>query len=158
CFQMEHFTQNRMERHLAEAGRANWRRLRGEALVRPLLASVALLAGLSLFYLGARSVLAGEFTVAGLVVMAVALASLVPPVAGWVGTAVRLRRGREAADAIFEFLDRKGEAGEAADAEFLPALTTRLEFRHVTLREPGSGRLLLDDVSFAVPAGSHVAV
>jgi ABC-type multidrug transport system fused ATPase/permease subunit len=158
CYQLERFSQARVERQLAESGRASWRRLRGEALSRPLLMAVGTLAGVCLLYLAARSVLAGEFTVAGLVVMAVALAALVPTLAGWVGTGVRVRRGREAADAIFEFLDRKGEAGEVADAEFLPALSTRLEFRHVTLREPGSGRLLLDDVSFAVPAGSHVAV
>src|SRR3989440_3667595 len=52
---------------------------------------------------------------------------------------------------------RRGEAAEAADAEFLPALTTRMEFRQVTLREAGTGRLLLENVSFAVPAGAKVA-
>jgi ATP-binding cassette subfamily B protein len=91
--------------------------------------------------------------------MAVALASLVPPVARWVESAVQIRRGREAAAAILEFLGRKGETAEAPDAEFLPALTSgRLEFRQVTLRETGTERLLLDTVSFAVPAGTHVAV
>jgi len=158
CFQMEHFNQNRMERHLAEAGRANWRRIRGEALARPLLGSVSLLAGLALLYLAARSVLAGEFTVAGLVVMAVALVSMVGPVAGWLDAWRKLRRGREAAAAIFEYLDRKGEAAEAADAEYLAPLSTRIEFRAVTLQEPGTGRKLLDNVTFAVPAGAKVAI
>ena len=158
CFQMERFNQNRMERQLASAGRANWRRLRGDALARPLLTAVSLLAGLALLYLAARSVLAGEFTVAGLAVMAVALVSLLWPVAGWLDAARKLRRGREAAAAIFEYLDRKGEATEAADAEFLPPLTTRVEFRSVSLAEPGTGRMLLENVSFAIPAGSKVAI
>ncbi|MDB5306026.1 MAG: msbA [Gemmataceae bacterium] len=158
CFQMERFNQNRVERQLAEVGRANWRRLRGDALARPLLEAVALLAGVALLYLAAHSVLAGDFTVAGLVVMAVALVSLAAPLAGWLDARRKIRRGREAAAAIFEFLDRKGEAAEAADAEFLPALTTRLEFRQVTLKEPGTGRFLLENVTFAVPAGSKVAV
>jgi ATP-binding cassette subfamily B protein len=158
CYQLERFNQARVERQLAESSRAGWRRLRGEAMSRPLLIAVGTLSGVCLLYLAALAVLAGEFTAAGLVVMAVALAAIVPTIAGWVGTTVRLRRGREAADAIFEFLDRTGEAKEASDAEFLPALTTRLEFRHVSLRESGSGRVLLDDVSFAVPAGGHVAV
>jgi ATP-binding cassette, subfamily B, bacterial len=158
CFQMERFNQNRMERQLAEAGRANWRRLRGEALIQPLLVAIALLAGPALAYLAARSVLAGEFTVAGLVVMAVALVALVAPVVGWLEAARKVRRGREAAAAIFEFLDRKGEAAEAADAEFLPPLTTRIEFRSVSLAETGTGQTLLDNVSFAIPAGAKVAI
>lgn len=158
CFQMEHFNQIRMERHLAAASRANWRRLRGEALARPLLLAVGLIGGLALLFLGARSVLVGEFTVPGLAVLAVALVSLVAPVVGWLDAARKLRRGRESAAAIFEYLDRKGEAAEAADAEFLPPLTSRIEFRSVTLKEPGTGRLLLDNVSFAIPAGARVAI
>ena len=158
CFQMEHFNQSRMERNLAETGRANWRRMRGEALARPLLVSVALLAGLALLYLAARSVLAGEFTVAGLVVMAVALVAIVTPVAGTLDASRRIRRGRSAAADIFEYLDRKGEAAEAADAEYLPPLTSRIEFRSVSLEEPGTGRMLLDNVTFAIPAGAKVAV
>jgi ATP-binding cassette subfamily B protein len=158
CFQMERFNQNRVERQLAEFGRSGWRKFRGEAQAGPLLGSVALLAGVSLFYLASRSVLAGEFTVAGLAVMAVALISLGPPIAGWVDYRLKLKRGREAAEAIIEFLDRHGEAAEAADAEYLPLLTNRMEFRHVTLKEPGTERALLENVSFAVPAGARVAI
>jgi ATP-binding cassette, subfamily B, bacterial len=127
-------------------------------LIQPLLVAIALLAGPALAYLAARSVLAGEFTVAGLVVMAVALVALVAPVVGWLEAARKVRRGREAAAAIFEFLDRKGEAAEAADAEFLPPLTTRIEFRSVSLAETGTGQTLLDNVSFAIPAGAKVAI
>jgi ABC-type multidrug transport system fused ATPase/permease subunit len=158
CFQMERFNQNRVERQLAESGRAGWRKLRGDALAGPLLGSVALVAGVALLYLAGRSVLAGEFTVAGLTVMAVALVSLAPPIAAWVDSRLKLRRGRVAAEAITEFLDRRGEAAEAADAEYLPALTTRMEFRNVTLKEPGTDRNLLENVSFAVPGGARVAI
>jgi ATP-binding cassette subfamily B protein len=158
CFQMERFNQNRVERQLAEFSRSGWRKFRGEAMAGPLLGSVALLAGVSLFYLATRSVLAGEFTVAGLAVMAAALISLGTPIAGWVDSRLKARRGREAAEAILEFLDRRGEAAEAADAEYLPVLTNRLEFRHVSLKEPGTEHVLLDSISFAVPAGSRVAI
>jgi ATP-binding cassette, subfamily B, bacterial len=158
CFQMERFNQNRVERQLAESGRAGWRKLRGEALAAPLLSSVALVAGVAMLFLAARSVLAGEFSVAGLAVMAVALVSLAPPIAEWVDSRRKLRRGREAADSIVEFLDRRSEAAEAADAEYLPSLHGRMEFRAVTVKEPGTGRNLLDNVTFAVPAESRVAV
>ena len=158
CYHMERFNQNRVERQLAESRRANWRRLRGDALARPVLRSVALVAGVALAYLGARAVLAGEFSVAGLVVMAVTLVSMVPPLVEWLDSRRKLRRGREAAAAVFEFLDRRGEATEAADAEFLPALTTRLEFRHVSLKEPGTGRMLLENISLAIPVATRVAI
>jgi ABC-type multidrug transport system fused ATPase/permease subunit len=158
CYQMERFNQNRVERQLAESGRGWWRKLRGDAMSGPILGSVALLAGVALLYLAGRAVLAGTFSVAGLAVMAAALLSLAPAIAGWLGFRQKLRRGREAADAITEFLARKGEAAEAADAEYLPPLTTRMEFRGVTLTDPGTGRNLLDNVTFAVPAGAKVAV
>jgi ATP-binding cassette subfamily B protein len=156
--QMERFNQNRVERQLAEFGRSGWRKFRGNALAGPLLGAVALLAGVSLLYLAARSVLAGESTVAGLVVLVTALVTMAPPIAGWVDARLRLRRGREAAEAIEEYLDRRGEAAEAADAEYLPVLTTRIEYRSVSLREPGTGEVLLDGISFAIPAGAQVAI
>jgi len=158
CYQMERFNQNRVERQLAEFGRSGWRKFRGDALSGPLLGSVSLLAGVSLLYLAGRSVLAGEFTVAGLVVMAVALVSLGSPIAGYVDSRLKLRRGREAADDIIEFLDRRGEAAEAADAEYLPPLTSRIEFRNVSIKEPGSEKSLLENISFAVPAGTRIAI
>src|SRR4029079_1159038 len=102
--------------------------------------------------------MAEEFTVAGLTVMAVALVSLAAPVSDLVEARLKMRRGRNAAEAIIEFLERRGEAPEAADAEYLPALTSRVEFRAVTLREPGTGRNLLENVTFAVPAGSRIAI
>ncbi len=158
CFRMERFNQNRVERQFAESGRSGWRRLRGSALAKPLLSALALMAAVALLYLAARSVLAGEFTVAGLAMMAVALVSLMPPIADWFDYRLKLRRGREAATAIAEFLARKGEAPEAPDAEYLPALTTKVEFRGVKLEEPGTGRKLLENVNFTVAAGSRVAI
>ncbi|MDY3553167.1 ABC transporter ATP-binding protein [Gemmata sp. JC717] len=158
CFQMERFNQARVERQLNESARANWRKMRGRTLAGPLLGSVVLVAGVALLYLAARGVLAGGFTAAGLAVLAVALVALGAPVAGLFDYAAKQKRGREAADAIFEFLDRRGEAAEAADAEFLPALTTRIEFRQVTLDDPATGKRLLESVTFAVPVHASAAI
>jgi ABC-type multidrug transport system fused ATPase/permease subunit len=157
-FQMERFNQNRIERQLSESGRAAWWKFRGEALAGPLLGSVALLAAVALLYLAARSVLAGEFTVAGLVIITVSLVSIGPPIAAWFDSRRKLRRGREGADAIGEFFARKSDAAEAADAEYLPILTSRIEFRNISLKEPGTERNLLENVSFAVPARTRVAI
>lgn len=158
CYQMERFNLARVERQLAESARSGWRKLRGDALSLPLLGSVALIAGVALLYLGGRSVLAGEFTVSGLAVMAAALIGLRAPIADWFESRSQVRRGREAAEAIWEYLSRKGEAAEAADAEYLPPLTTRIEFRGVKLEEPGTGRKILENITFAIPAGAKIAL
>ncbi len=157
-YQMERFNQNRVERHLAELGRSGWRKVRGDALAGVLLGSMALLAGVALLYLAARSILVGEFSVAGLAVMAVALLSLAAPIAGWLDARLKVRRGREAADALMEFLDRRGEAAEAADAEYLAPLTNRIEFRSVSFKEPGNEEAIIENISFAVPAGAKIAI
>jgi ATP-binding cassette subfamily B protein len=59
---------------------------------------------------------------------------------------------------LFKFLDRPGGVGQVVEAEFLPALSKSLEFDNVTLQEPGTGRKLLQGVSFSVPAGKRVAL
>src|SRR5262249_27565186 len=43
-------------------------------------------------------------------------------------------------------------------AEFLAPLGRELEFDGVSLKEPGSGRMLLQDVSLTIKAGERVAV
>lgn len=158
CYLMDRFNQTRVERQLAESARANWRTLRGAALAGPLLGSVALFTEVALLYLGGRAVLAGGFTVAGLFAMAVALVALALALAAFFDHLATRRTGAAAAEAIYEFLERKGEPAEAADAEYLPPLTQRIEFRAVSLTDTVTGRKLLDDVTFAVPAGAQVAV
>jgi ATP-binding cassette, subfamily B, bacterial len=158
CYLMDRFNQTRVERQLTESARANWRTLRGAALAGPLLGSVALFTEVALLYLGGRAVLTGGFTVAGLVTMAVALVALALALAAYFDHLAKKRVGAAAAEAIYEFLERKGEPAEAADAEYLPPLTTRIEFRAVSLTDTVTGRKLLDDVTFAVPAGAQVAV
>jgi ATP-binding cassette subfamily B protein len=69
-----------------------------------------------------------------------------------------MRRGRESAVILFRFLDRPGEVGQVVGAEFLPPLARQLEFDGVSLREPGTARMLLQDVSLTIPAGQRVAL
>ena len=44
------------------------------------------------------------------------------------------------------------------DAEFLPGIQRGIEFADVTVREPDTGRLLLNKVSFKVRAGQRVGI
>src|SRR6476619_6702046 len=138
---MELFNQSRVERQLADYATAQTRRSRGDAVAKPILTAFAVMSGLALLYLAGWVVLNEGLSVAGLVVLAVAFLSLYYPVrarlAGW----RVLRHGREAAAAIFEFLDRKGDVVTYPDADFLPGISRGLEFVDVTLREADSGRV-----------------
>jgi ATP-binding cassette subfamily B protein len=47
---------------------------------------------------------------------------------------------------------------QVVGAEFLPAISKGLQFDDVSLREPGTGRMLLQNVTMAVPVGKKVAL
>jgi ABC-type multidrug transport system fused ATPase/permease subunit len=155
---MEPFNQSRVERQLADYATAQTVRSRGDAVARPLLTAFTMMAGIALFYLAGWVVLNEGLSVAGLVVLSVAFLSLYFPVRARMHGRRVMRHGREGAAAIFEFLDRKGDLPVVPDADFLPGVQRGIEFADVTLREPDSGRLLLNKVSFKVKAGQRVGV
>ena len=155
---MEVFNQSRVERQLTEYARAHLRRTRGDAMARPLLIAFAAMSGVTLLYLAGRVILNDGLSVAGLVVLAVAFVSLYQPVRARLMHRRVARHGHEAAAAIFEFLDRKGDVAAYPDAEFLGSVAKSLEFIDVSVREPGTGRMLLNRVSFKVKAGQKIGV
>jgi ATP-binding cassette subfamily B protein len=155
---MELFNQSRVERQLAEYTRAHRTRYRGEAIAKPILVLLGTLAGITLLYLAARIVLSDGMSLAGLSILVVAVAGLYPPVKHLLDRKRYLRRGREAAAEVFAFLDRRGEQVQYPDAEFLQPLAQSLEFREVSLREPGAGRDLLHNLNLTISAGEKVAV
>jgi ATP-binding cassette subfamily B protein len=155
---MELFNQSRVERQLGDYARAQTRRSRGDAFAKPLLTTFAVMAGLALLYLAGWVVLNEGLSMTGLIVLAVAFLSLYYPVRARLAGRRVMRHGREAAAAIFEFLDRKGDVATYPDADFLPGVSRGIEFADVTVREPDTGRLLLDKVSFKVRAGQQVGI
>jgi ABC-type multidrug transport system fused ATPase/permease subunit len=158
AYLMERYSKARFERQLADVSRSARRRARAETLSRPTLLAVASLAGAAMLYLAGRVVLAGEMSVAGLAVKAAAITTLLFALNRWIAAQVRVARGRDAAADVFEFLDRRGDSGQPIDAEFLQPMRKKLELVGVSLREAGTGRMVLEDVSLAIPAGTRAAV
>ena len=158
AYLMDRYGKARFERQLSDVSRSAWRLARAETLSRPTLMAVASLAGAAMLYLAGRVVLAGEMSVAGLAVKAAAIATLVYALNRWIAAQVRVARRRGAAADVFEFLDRRGETGQPIDAEFLQPMRKKLELVGVSLRESGTGRMILEDVSLAIPAGTRAAV
>jgi ATP-binding cassette subfamily B protein len=155
---MELFNQSRVERQLARLAAAQRLRYRGEAIYRPLLIGLATVAALLLLFVGGLIVLHGQLGVAGAITLAAALVSLYWPAENFLEHRRFLRRGRESAVLLFQFLDRPGDVGQVVGAEFLPPLSKRLEFDGVSLREPGSNRMLLQNVTLTVQAGQRVGI
>jgi ATP-binding cassette subfamily B protein len=155
---MEPFNQARVERQLSKYATGQMRRFEGEAIYRPLLVFLGLLAALGLLYVTAWVVLHGQLGVTSAIVLATALVSLYLPLLTWLESRRYLRRGRESAVVLFEFLDRPGGVGQVVEAEFLSGLAKRLEFDNVALKEPGTGRRLLQGVTLTIAAGQRVAL
>jgi ATP-binding cassette subfamily B protein len=153
---MELLNQTRVERQLADYSRSHLQRFRSEAVSQPLLVFLGTLGGIVLLFVAGRIVLAERLGVANVVTQAATLLSLYFPLEAWLAQRRTIARGREAAAAVFEFLDRKGEVAQVLGAEFLPAMGQRLEFLDVSLREPGTGRMLLQGVNLTVKAGQRV--
>jgi ABC-type multidrug transport system fused ATPase/permease subunit len=158
CFLIERFSTARVERQIHDLSKATRHRLRGETISRPTLATVVMLAGIVLFYLAGRSILGGGMSVAALVVLGCALSAVVYYIQSWLSHRVVVRQAEAAAAEVFEFLDRRGDSGQAVDAEFLQPLSKRMEFVELSYREPGSGRMILDHVSFTIPAYGKTAI
>jgi ATP-binding cassette subfamily B protein len=155
---MEAFNQARVERQLARYASSQLRRYRGEAVYRPLLVFLGLLAALLLLFVAGWVVLQRELGVTSVIVMATALTSLYLPLVTWLDSRRLVRRGRGSAVVLFEFLDRPGGVGQVVEAEFLPPLSKQMEFENVSLKEPGTGRRLLQGVSLTIPAGQKAAL
>jgi ATP-binding cassette subfamily B protein len=155
---MELFNQSRVERQLARYAASQLRRYRGQAFHRALLVLLGLLAAVLLLYVAGLLVLHDHLGVASGIALAVALVSLYWPLQAWLENRRVVRRGREASVALFKFLDRPGEVGQVVGAEFLTPMARQLEFDGVSLKEPGSSRMLLQDISLEIRAGQRVGV
>jgi ATP-binding cassette subfamily B protein len=155
---MELFNQSRVERQLARYARAQSRRHLGEAIYRPLLIFLGSLAACILLAAAGLLVLRRQLGVANGITLATALVSLYWPFTNWLDHRRLLRRGRQSAVALFEFLDRRGEVGQVVGAEFVPPLSKQLEFDEVSLREPGTERMLLQGVNLSIDAGQRIAL
>jgi ATP-binding cassette subfamily B protein len=155
---MEAFNQTRLERQLSSYARAQSLRYRGEAVYRPLFFFLGLLAAMLLLVAAGIVILRGELGVTSCLVLIAAIISMYWPILSFLEARRVVRRSRAAARAVFDFLDRQGGVGQAIEAEFIPALSESLEFDKVSLREPGTGRKLLRNVSLSIQAGEKIAI
>jgi ABC-type multidrug transport system fused ATPase/permease subunit len=155
---MEMFNQSRVERQLVDYAAARLRRARGEAMFRPLLWFLGAFACAALLYIAGLIVLSAGLGTANVIALAATIVAGYVPLRDLIRSRRDIRRGKEAAVLVYEFLDRPREVGQVVGAEFLPAISKGIEFRSVGLRDPADGRVLLDDVSLKIGPGERVAL
>lgn len=158
CYHMEQFNQARIERQLSRYAAEQAERYRAETLVQPALYLVGGLGALLLLFVGSMLVLYGDLNAAGGVVLIAALLGLYGPAVRLLDARKTYRRGRDGAELVFAFLERRGEVGQVVGAEFLPPVAKQIEFDNVTLRDPSNNRVLLEEVNLTIPAGERVGL
>ncbi len=158
CYMMEPFNRSRVERQLAHYSNVQMIRYRGEAISQPLLVLLGILCAVLLLFVCGVIILTGHLGVPGVIALATALVSLYQPLERWLESRRLLKRGRDCAEQLFKFLERRGDVGQVIGAEFLEPLQRGIEFDNVSLREPGSNRMLLEEVTLTIPAGKRIGV
>jgi ATP-binding cassette, subfamily B, bacterial len=158
CYMMELFNQTRVERQLARYGRLTRRRHLGRAIFVQAFKLLGFAGLAMLLVVLGWNILAGQLGLGSAAALATAWAAMGFTAWNWLRERRTLKRARKASAVVFAFLDRRGDVGEEAGADFLQPLSKEIEFYHVTLTEPGTGRLLLERVSLSIPAGSRVGI
>jgi ATP-binding cassette subfamily B protein len=155
---MELFNQARVERQLSAYTRSMRRRYRWEAIYQPTLVYLGILAAGLLLYAAGWAIMTDQFSLAALLTLGVTFLSAYRPLTRWWQQWPIWRQAGQSAQGVFTLLDRRAEVGQAVGAEFLPTLSKLVEFDHVSLKEPGSNRLLLHNVSLQIRTGQRVAL
>jgi ATP-binding cassette subfamily B protein len=158
CYLMDQFNSNRVERQLSRYAQVQMIRYRGEAIYQPVLTFLGLTCAAVLLYVAGLIALSGQMGVAGMIALATAVVSMYRPLRDWFESRRLIKRGQDSADQLFRFLDRRPEVGQVVGAKFLDPLAEQIEFDNVTLREPGSSRLLLEEVTLTIPAGQRIGL
>jgi ATP-binding cassette subfamily B protein len=108
-------------------------------------------------YLGVTHVQAGIISLGELLLMMAYLAQLYQPLQSIGQMVTRLQGGLASMDRAYALLDEYPDVVERDDARPLAHAAGELEFRHVGFSYDGVDSTL-DDISFAIPAGSKVGV
>ena len=105
------------------------------------------------YMIGAR-----ELTMGGLVACSILSGRCVAPLGQIAGLLTRLSHTRSAYAQLDRLMQGGGEARDDTDYLRRDRLDGGVEFRNVTFRYPGATARALDDVSFRIAPGEHVAI
>ena len=155
---MENLDKSRFDGHLELYRRADSQRVKTEGRMNP---RTGLLYGatavMAIGYLGYLVVVAHQLAPAAAIVLAASLFGLIHPSLQWIGMKREAHQASRSASAIMEYLDQSPDLQQTSGAHFLSPLRREIAFEGITLTSR-SGRVLLDNVTARLPAGTRTAI
>lgn len=139
------------------------------------LAMLGVAGAIIVYLVGGRAVSKGSITVGGLVALIVLVQRVYEPLIAFATQGIDVHGGLVAFERVFELLDFESSIVDSPSATPLVGVKGEIEFRQVSFAHPRStastlssllaedavdegGSLVLDDVSFRVPAGTTTAI
>jgi ATP-binding cassette subfamily B protein len=128
------------------------------SFIFPTIFLVAGLGQVAVLYFGGRQILNDTLTIGEWQKFSLYLLYAFFPM-GQIGFIIgQMSQASASADRIFEILDAPNDVTDSADAQLLPQVQGRVEFRDVTFRYFNSGEAVLSDISFVAEPGTTVAL
>ena len=128
------------------------------SLLFPVIFLVAQIGQAAILYFGGAQILGGTLNLGEYQKFSLYLVYIFFPL-GQLGFIVAMMaQAAASAGRIFEVLDATNEISDKPDAQILPAITGRVEFRGVTFRYFGSSDPVLRNVSFVAEPGQTIAL
>ncbi len=158
AFGMDRFQQRRMERFLGQYQRHMMGRYKLRAWYQVGLTLLIGASGCILAYAIGWNLLNGSLSWPQVATMILAFVSMYLPIQRLIHRQQKIHVAERAAVTIFKFLDSEGDVRQVVGAEFLPPMTTALEFNQVSLLVPGRDKPVLDQITLRIPAGERWAI
>jgi subfamily B ATP-binding cassette protein MsbA len=136
---------------------ANMKSAKLMGTLSPVIEFIAALGVTAIIWFGGRSVIAGDITAGSLIAFLVYAINISNPIKRIARVMGSIQKALAAAERVFYILDLKDVIPEKPDAIELPAVTGKVEFKHVSFAY-NPGEMILHDVSFSAEPGQAVAL
>jgi subfamily B ATP-binding cassette protein MsbA len=159
AFGAEGHESSRFKRAAERLYRTNLKVTSTVSVLPPLMEFLGGLGLVALIWYGSREIAMQRLTEGDFMVFAVAALMMYGPVKRLSRVNTNLQQAMAASERIFEILDTHSEVKEREGAKPLGRLRESIEFERVSFAyEDGSGRYVLQDVTFRVSAGQVIAI
>lgn len=113
---------------------------------------------LAIILIGVYAIIAGDMSQGGLIAAYLLSSRAMAPISQAAGLLAQYHQAASALDSLNEVMERPVERPEGAKWVQRPLLRGDIEFRNVSFSYPGDTQQSLNNVSFRIRAGEHVAI
>ncbi|MFP4252566.1 MAG: type I secretion system permease/ATPase [Guyparkeria sp.] len=114
--------------------------------------------GIAIIVIGVYLIMEGELSLGGMIAAYLLSSRAMAPIGQAAGLVMQYHQSAAALDALDDVMAQPVERPPGKSWISRPGMSGEIEFRHVSFSYPQTGGVVLDDVSFRIRAGEHVAV